>query len=79
MERHLVYVNWVVYPTVELGNSQSLADFRSWIQCSQRNDLLYSCLPTLQHTLLNSNALVIAGFVISSMVVKKMDQIRSLV
>lgn len=35
MEYHLVYVNWVVYPTLDLRNSESLADIRCWIQSSQ--------------------------------------------
>jgi hypothetical protein len=44
MEHHLVYVNWVVYPTLDLRNSESLADFRSWIQSSQGKHLLQNVI-----------------------------------
>ncbi|KAI8056386.1 hypothetical protein BDF21DRAFT_497792 [Thamnidium elegans] len=63
MEDILVYINWVIYPSMDNRESQSLSYFRNWIQSNKGNNRLYDDIPKLWHNLLNSNHILIACFV----------------
>ncbi|KAI8056546.1 uncharacterized protein B0P05DRAFT_560109 [Gilbertella persicaria] len=65
MESILVHVNWVIYPSLDSRESQSLYDLKSWIQSSQGNDGILIYLPKMWHSILNSNLLILACFVTS--------------
>ncbi|KAI7904187.1 uncharacterized protein BX663DRAFT_550586 [Cokeromyces recurvatus] len=62
MENELIYINWVIYPSMDVRQSQSLSDLRSWIQFSLD---LYHDLPKIWRTLLNSNGSILACFMIA--------------
>lgn len=35
MEHILVYINWIIYPSMDNRESQSLSYFRNWIQSNK--------------------------------------------
>ncbi|KAI9483820.1 MAG: hypothetical protein EXX96DRAFT_537123 [Benjaminiella poitrasii] len=47
MEQRLAYVNWIIYPSMDARQSESLADLQSWIQ--QTDCDLYDDLPKYWH------------------------------
>ncbi|KAG2209984.1 hypothetical protein INT47_003420, partial [Mucor saturninus] len=62
MEDILIYVNWIICPSMDNRESESLSRLRNWIQSSQR---LYDDLPKRCQNLLNCNGIIIACFITS--------------